>query len=90
MAGVSCPVMIDSGFRRGGDVLMAHAPGARAVFVGRPFNYAGAVAGQAGILHAFAIVAAEMMRNMAHLGVSRSGEPGVSSLARRVDGKMRA
>jgi L-lactate dehydrogenase (cytochrome) len=34
------PVMIDSGFRRGTDVLKAVALGAKFVFVGRPFNYA--------------------------------------------------
>ncbi|CAG9213844.1 L-lactate dehydrogenase [Paraburkholderia tropica] len=78
-----CPVMIDSGFRRGGDVLMALALGARAVFIGRPFNYAGAVAGQAGVLHAFAIVAAEMRRNMALLGVTRPDEVDASRLRRR-------
>jgi L-lactate dehydrogenase (cytochrome) len=85
----ACPVMIDSGFRRGSDVLMALALGARAVFIGRPFNYAGAVAGQAGILHAFAIVAAEMMRNMALLGVRRPDELCASHMTRRVDAKMR-
>ncbi|WP_322051829.1 alpha-hydroxy acid oxidase [Paraburkholderia bannensis] len=78
-----CPVMIDSGFRRGGDVLMALALGARAVFIGRPFNYAGAVAGQAGLLHAFAIVAAEMRRNMALLGVTRLDELNMDNLRRR-------
>ncbi|HEV3428015.1 MAG TPA: alpha-hydroxy acid oxidase [Paraburkholderia sp.] len=80
-----CPVMIDSGFRRGGDVLMAMALGARAVFIGRPFNYAGAVAGQAGLLHAFAIVAAEMRRNMALLGVDRPDALGAENLRRRGD-----
>ncbi|CAM2160654.1 alpha-hydroxy acid oxidase [Paraburkholderia tropica] len=78
-----CPVMIDSGFRRGGDVLMALALGARAVLIGRPFNYAGAVAGQAGLLHAFAIVAAEMRRNMALLGVTRADDVDASRLRRR-------
>jgi L-lactate dehydrogenase (cytochrome) len=78
-----CPVMIDSGFRRGGDVLMALALGARAVFIGRPFNYAGAVAGQAGLLHAFAIVAAEMRRNMALLGVTHLDDVDASRLRRR-------
>ncbi len=43
------PVMIDSGFRRGTDVLKALAMGAKFVFVGRPFNYAAAVAGEAGV-----------------------------------------
>ncbi|MBN3851856.1 alpha-hydroxy-acid oxidizing protein [Paraburkholderia sp. Ac-20340] len=79
----ACPVMIDSGFRRGGDVLMAIALGARAVFIGRPFNYAGAVAGQAGVLHALAIVAAEMRRNMALLGATRLDALGVENLRPR-------
>jgi L-lactate dehydrogenase (cytochrome) len=43
------PVMIDSGFRRGSDVLKALALGAKFVFVGRPFNYAASVAGEAGV-----------------------------------------
>ncbi len=43
--GSDYPVMIDSGFRRGGDILMALALGATFVFVGRPMNYAGAVGG---------------------------------------------
>ncbi|MEC8917231.1 MAG: alpha-hydroxy acid oxidase, partial [Pseudomonadota bacterium] len=46
------PVMIDSGFRRGTDVLKALALGARFVFFGRPFNYAAAYAGEAGVEHA--------------------------------------
>ena len=65
------PVMIDSGFRRGNDVLLALALGAKFVFVGRPFNYAGAVAGEAGVLHAIGILASEVLRNMALIGVQR-------------------
>src|SRR5690606_15537412 len=41
-------VMMDGGVRRGTDVLKAMALGAACVFVGRPFNYAMAVAGAAG------------------------------------------
>ncbi|HEY8101656.1 MAG TPA: alpha-hydroxy acid oxidase [Burkholderiaceae bacterium] len=63
------PVMIDSGFRRGSDVLKALALGARFVFVGRPFNYAAAVGGQAGVEHAIDLLSAEIDRNMAMLGV---------------------
>ena len=36
------PVMMDSGMRRGSDVLKALALGARFVFVGRPFAFAAA------------------------------------------------
>jgi L-lactate dehydrogenase (cytochrome) len=68
------PVMIDSGFRRGSDVLKALALGARMVFVGRPFNYAAAVAGVPGVAHAIALLQAEVDRNMAMLGVVRCSE----------------
>lgn len=68
------PVMIDSGFRRGSDVLKALALGARMVFVGRPFNYAAAVASKAGVLHAVSLLRDEVDRNMAMLGVNRCAE----------------
>jgi L-lactate dehydrogenase (cytochrome) len=68
------PVMIDSGFRRGSDVLKALALGARAVFVGRPFNHAAAVAGEAGVTHGIRLLREEVDRNMAMLGVTRCTE----------------
>lgn len=68
--GAGFEVMIDSGFRRGSDILAALALGARCVFIGRPMNYAGAVGGQAGIKHAIGILATEIARNMALLGVT--------------------
>lgn len=43
------PVLFDSGVRRGADVLKAIALGARAVGIGRPYLYAMAVAGEAGV-----------------------------------------
>jgi L-lactate dehydrogenase (cytochrome) len=64
------PVMIDSGFRRGTDVLKALALGARFVFVGRPFNYAASVAGEPGVRKGIALLREEVSRNMAMLGVS--------------------
>lgn len=66
----SMTVMMDSGVRRGGDVLKALALGARFVFVGRPFNYAAAVGGQAGVVHAIHLLRAEVDRNMAMLGIN--------------------
>lgn len=62
-------VMLDSGVRRGTDVLKAMALGARCVFVGRPFNYAATVGGQRGVAHAIALLAEEVKRNMGLLGV---------------------
>ncbi|MFD0666673.1 alpha-hydroxy acid oxidase [Ramlibacter sp. MAHUQ-53] len=66
------PVMIDSGFRRGTDVLKALALGARFVFVGRPFNYAASVAGEAGVRKGISLLREEVSRDMAMLGVSRT------------------
>jgi len=68
------PVMIDSGIRRGSDVLKALALGARFVFVGRPFNYAAAVAGEAGVRHGMDLLRQEISRNMGMLGVNALSE----------------
>jgi len=43
------PVLMDSGIRRGADVLKALALGAAAVMIGRPYAFALAVAGEAGV-----------------------------------------
>ena len=76
------PVLIDSGFRRGTHVLKALALGARLVFVGRPFNYAAAVAGQAGVTHAIALLAAEGHRDLGMLGLNSLAELGPHTLRR--------
>ncbi len=67
-------VMMDSGVRRGSDVLKALALGASFVFVGRPFNYAAAVGGEAGVSHAIGLLRAEIDRNMAMLGINNLRE----------------
>lgn len=64
------PVMIDSGFRRGTDVLKALALGASFVFIGRPFGYAAAVAGEDGVKHAATLMRSEIARDMALLGIT--------------------
>ena len=64
------PVMLDSGVRRGSDVLKALALGARCVFLGRPFNYASAVGGPAGVDHAISLLEQEVSRNMGMMGVN--------------------
>jgi L-lactate dehydrogenase (cytochrome) len=76
------PVMLDSGVRRGTDVIKALALGAKFVFLGRSFGYAAAVAGVEGVLHAFRILQAEIDRDMAMLGVN-SIEDLVPDLLRR-------
>jgi L-lactate dehydrogenase (cytochrome) len=65
------PVMMDSGVRRGNDVLKALALGAKFVFVGRPFLYAAAIAGDAGVRHGIDLLQQEIHRNMALLGITR-------------------
>jgi L-lactate dehydrogenase (cytochrome) len=77
------PVMIDSGIRRGSDVLKALALGAKFAFVGRPFNYAAAVGGHAGVRHAVKLLRDEVSRNMAMLGVTTLDQLDASYVMKR-------
>jgi len=63
-------VMMDSGIRRGTDLLKALALGAQFVFVGRPFLYAAAIAGEPGVHHAVGLLREEVDRDMALLGIT--------------------
>ncbi|WP_040123773.1 alpha-hydroxy acid oxidase [Paraburkholderia xenovorans] len=69
-AAAGLTVMIDSGIRRGTDILKALALGAQMVFIGRPFNFAAAVGGAPGVAHLAALLRDEIARDMALLGVS--------------------
>jgi (S)-mandelate dehydrogenase len=61
-------VLMDSGVRRGSDVIKALALGAKAVLVGRPTLYGTAAGGEAGAARAIDIFREEIDRTMAHLG----------------------
>lgn len=61
-------VMVDSGFRRGSDVVKALALGAKAVLIGRATLYGIAVAGQAGAARALDVFRDEIDRTLALLG----------------------
>lgn len=61
-------VMVDSGFRRGTDVVKALALGANAVLVGRATLYGTAAAGEAGAARAITIFRDEIDRTLALLG----------------------
>ncbi len=75
-------VMIDGGFRRGTDVLKALALGADFVFVGRPFLYAAAIGGEAGVGYTIDLLKSEIDRDMALLGINRLDELGSQHLMR--------
>ncbi|WP_237560802.1 alpha-hydroxy acid oxidase [Elioraea sp. Yellowstone] len=76
------PVMLDGGVRRGTDVLKAIAFGARCVFVGRPFLFAAAIAGHDGVAHAIGLLATEIDRDMALLGITSLAEMTTERLMR--------
>jgi L-lactate dehydrogenase (cytochrome) len=76
------PVLLDGGVRRGSDVLKALALGARFVFVGRPFLYAAAAAGEAGVDRAIALLKEEVLRNMALVGVTKLSQLDVAYVRR--------
>jgi 4-hydroxymandelate oxidase len=62
------PVMLDSGIRRGTDVLAALALGAKAVFIGRPYIYGLALGGARGVERVISILRDELERAMALTG----------------------
>jgi L-lactate dehydrogenase (cytochrome) len=61
-------VMMDSGIRRGTDVIKALALGADFVFLGRPFLYAASIGQEAGVRRAIDLLRSEVHRNLAFLG----------------------
>ncbi|GGF49069.1 alpha-hydroxy-acid oxidizing enzyme [Aliidongia dinghuensis] len=61
-------VMVDSGIRRGSDVVKALALGAKAVLVGRPVLYGAAIAGADGARRYLDILRAETERSLALAG----------------------
>ncbi len=70
-------VLLDSGVRRGVDVLRARALGARAVLVGRPVVYALAAAGEEGVVHVL-----QLLREEVELGLRLLGCPSVAEVSR--------
>jgi L-lactate dehydrogenase (cytochrome)/(S)-mandelate dehydrogenase len=74
--GERATVLVDSGFRRGSDVVKALALGAHAVQIGRATLYGIAAHGEAGARRALDIFREEIGRVMALLGVNRVGELG--------------
>jgi 4-hydroxymandelate oxidase len=62
------PVLIDSGFRRGTDIVKALAIGARAVCIGRPYLWGLGAFGQVGVERVLEILRAETRAAMQQAG----------------------
>src|SRR5437868_9710719 len=62
------PVLVDSGFRRGTDIIKALAMGAQAVCVGRPYVWGLGAFGQPGVERVLEIMRVELFAIMQQLG----------------------
>ncbi len=67
-------IVVDSGVRHGSDVAVALALGADAAFIGRPYLWGLAAAGEPGVVRAIQILREELMRTMQLLGMSSVAE----------------
>ncbi|NEM89681.1 alpha-hydroxy-acid oxidizing protein, partial [Escherichia coli] len=74
--GPDAVILIDSGFRRGTDVVKALALGANGVLIGRPVLYGVAAFGEAGAKQALNIILQEMDRTLAQLGCTSIAQLG--------------
>lgn len=76
-------ILLDSGIRRGADILRAKAHGADFVLAGRAFAFGVGAGGAAGGQRAADILKLELERALGQLGVQSYGAVGPSALARR-------
>jgi 4-hydroxymandelate oxidase len=76
------PVLLDGGVRRGTDILIALALGARAVMLGRPVLWALAWNGEAGVGWALDQLTAEFDLALALAGVPRAADLSARILVR--------
>src|SRR6201985_998821 len=92
--GDKATVLLDSGARRGSDIVKALALGAKCVLTGRATLYGTAAGGQAGAETALAILKDEMRRTMSYVGRSKvsdidadiiwRGEPAFAPVSREL------
>jgi L-lactate dehydrogenase (cytochrome) len=67
-------VLLDSGVRRGGDIVKAICLGARAVLVGRAYAYGLGAGGEAGVAKAIEILKTDVLRTLRLLGCGSIAE----------------
>ena len=75
-------VLMDGGIRRGTDILKALALGARAVCIGRPYLWALAAEGEAGVRDVLRLLREELT-----LAMALSGRPDIASIDRSLVGR---
>lgn len=68
------PILVDSGFRRGADVVKALAFGARAVLLGRATLYGLAARGEEGVADVLRILSQEIDTTLALIGCARAAD----------------
>jgi (S)-mandelate dehydrogenase len=73
-AQISAPILVDSGFRRGTDIVKALALGANAVLLGRAPLYGLATAGEAGVDNVLGLLKDEVDRTLAQIGCTTARE----------------
>jgi (S)-mandelate dehydrogenase len=74
IAGPDFCILVDSGFRRGSEIMQAIALGADAVLLGRATLYGVAAGGEAGAAQAIEILRSEIDRNLILLGLNAVDE----------------
>jgi (S)-mandelate dehydrogenase len=73
-ARTSAPILIDSGYRRGTDIVKSLALGANAVLLGRAPLYGLAAAGEAGVEHVLSLLKDEVDRTLAQIGCASASQ----------------
>ena len=81
--GERCTVILDSGIRRGSDIVKALGLGAKMVLIGRATLYGTACGGQAGAARAIKILSEEMERTFGYVGARQVSEIGPHIFADR-------
>lgn len=74
-------IVLDSGIRRGADIIRAKALGADFAFAGRAFAYGVGAGGDAGAQRAFEILQLELVRALGQLGIPSYNAVGRSELS---------
>src|SRR5581483_6825984 len=80
--GARLTIIVDSGFRRGTDIVKALALGADAIMIGRPVLYGLIAGGEPGVTRALQILTSELDRVLGQLGCRSIEELGPHLLRR--------